>query len=118
MKEKIKIIMVSAWNSLIWVLFTSFFGLIQVWATMMISYIRTDKNYSFLTAIQEGDLLFFIMALVAAITIDFYFSENLNVSNKLIAFIFILTPILISVFSIILYSLFYIDKDIIELENF
>jgi hypothetical protein len=106
-------------NSLIWILFTSFFGLIQVWFTIIVSYVRIDKIYSFSIALEDGSLLFFIMALVAAVTIDYFFSEEKGDYKKLETFVFFITPMVISLLSTGLYvSLYTSDKDKLDIENF
>lgn len=106
-------------NSLIWVLFTSFFGLIQVWFTIIMSYVRIDKSYSFSIALEDGSLLFFIMALVAAVTIDYSFSRIEAIPKQIETFIFFMTPMTISLLSTGLYvSLYTSDKDQLNIENF
>lgn len=105
-------------NSLIWILFTSFFGLIQVWFTIIVSYVRIDKSYSFSIALEDGSLLFFIMALVAAVTIDYFFSEEKGDYKKLETFVFFITPMVISLLSTGLYVSLYTDENKINIENF
>lgn len=104
--------------SLMWTLLTSLFGLTQVWVTIIVSYIRIDKSYSFSTAFQDGSLLFFVMALVTAITIDYNFSENLQIPQVLRSLVFTVTPLIIGILSIGVYvSLYTADKGEVDHES-
>ncbi|MGB0385124.1 MAG: hypothetical protein ACPGWR_09900 [Ardenticatenaceae bacterium] len=104
--------------SLMWTLLTSLFGLTQVWVTIVVSYVRIDKSYSFWAAFQDGSLLFFVMALVTAITIDYNFSENLQIPQALRSLVFTVTPLIIGILSIGVYvSLYTADEGQLDYES-
>lgn len=104
--------------SLMWTLLTSLFGLTQVWVTIIVSYVRIDKSYSFSVAFQDGSLLFFVMALVTAITIDYNFSEDLQMPQALRSFVFTVTPLIIGILSIGVYvSLYTADEGQVDYET-
>jgi vacuolar-type H+-ATPase subunit I/STV1 len=97
--------------SLSWTFLTTFLGLIQVWITMVISYLLKNKEYNLRVALEEGSLLFFIMAVTIAITIDYHFSENIHLPQWIRSVMFTLLPFLIGILVTALYSTLYIADE-------
>lgn len=106
--NNVSVLIKAAIYSFSWTLLTAFFGLFQFWVTLGISAIIKTKHYSLADAIQEGSLLFFIMAVNTAITIDYYFIKDFKISPALERVIFNLLPSLILLIVIVLYVPLYI----------
>lgn len=104
-------LMKAALDSLNWTVLTTFLGLIQLWITVIISYLLTNKEYNFYSPFQDGSLLFFIMAVTTAITIDYHFTKNINLPQWAKSVVFTLFPFLIGILVTALYSTFYIADD-------
>ena len=96
-------------RSLSWTILTTLLGLIQLWITICVSYVLTHISYSMWGALQEGALLFFIMAVTTAITVDYHFTAELPISQSIRGIIFTLFPFLIGVFVTALYVTLYIS---------
>jgi hypothetical protein len=110
------ILIKSAFLSLIWNFLTIFLGLLQLWITVGISYIVTTQDYTISDALQEGALLFFIMAVIAAITVDYHFVD-LPIMTIFKGFMFTLFPLIIGIFVTVLYvTLYLVDEKLIDKE--
>jgi len=110
-KKRFGTLIRAAIGSLIWTLLTSFLGLTQLWLTLGVSYVLIDKYYSLSVAIQDGSLLFFIMAIVTAITIDHHFTEISSIPHWAKSIMFTLFPLIIGVLATNLYVILYIADE-------
>lgn len=95
-------------NSITWTVLVTGLGLIQFWITIGVSYIVKTKTYSLSDALQEGTLLFFIMAITTAITIDYYFAEELDIPKWANSILFMYYPLTIAIFVTVIYVLLYV----------
>ncbi len=57
--------------SLLWVELAVLFGLMQVWLVLLASYLLNEIQVTLLQMILEGALLFFSIAIIASITVDY-----------------------------------------------
>lgn len=96
-------------RSLSWTILTTLLGLIQLWITICVSYVLTHISYSMWGALQEGALLFFIMAVTTAITVDYHFTSELRISQSIRGIMFTVFPFMIGVFVSGLYVALYIS---------
>lgn len=111
-----KILIKSVFLSLIWNFLTIFLGLLQLWITVGISYIVTTQTYTISDALQEGSLLFFIMAVIAAITIDYHFVD-IPIYPILKGLMFTFFPLIMGIIVIVLYvTLYIVDENLIDEE--
>lgn len=94
-------------KSLIWTLLTCVLGLLQIWMTIGITYFVKDIEFNLETTIINGSFLFFIMAIIAAITVDYFFVPPLPISKQSEIFVFYLYPFFIAFFVGSSYSLLY-----------
>ncbi|MGB0388102.1 MAG: hypothetical protein ACPGWR_25070 [Ardenticatenaceae bacterium] len=94
-----------------WTILTAFLSLIPLILIFAISGLRKDINYGVFNAIQDGSLLLFIMAMTTAITVDYHFTVNLDLSQWLKSVIFTLFPFVIGVFIAGFYSILYISDE-------
>ena len=99
----------SVQRSFTWTLLTTLLGLIQLWITISVSYVLTHISYSMWGALQEGALLFFIMAITTAITTDYHFTNEFRIPQWIRGIIFTLFPFLIGVFVSGIYVALYIS---------
>ncbi|MGB0386398.1 MAG: hypothetical protein ACPGWR_16430 [Ardenticatenaceae bacterium] len=85
-------------GSLAWTVTASVVGLAQLWVTILIFSFDKNKNYDYSQTIQEGSLLFFVMAIMAAIVVDYYFDPNMKFNPWLEGLLFSFIPFLTGVF--------------------
>ena len=83
----------------------------QVWLTIISSYVLIYRVYSFSIAVQEGSLLFFIIALVIAITIDYHFTDLLPIPKRLSSYVFTFFPMIICGVATFLYATRYLSDN-------
>lgn len=95
-------------KGMIWTLLTAMFGLIPVWLTFGISIITKNRDYSLSQAVQDGSLLFFVMAITTAITVDYYFSKDIDISGWVNKIMFTMYPFVIGIVITYLYSTLYL----------
>ena len=62
--------------SIAWTVMASGVGLTQLWITVGIYSLDKQSNYEFSATIRDGSLLFFIMAIITTIAIDYYFDQS------------------------------------------
>ncbi|RKZ67933.1 MAG: hypothetical protein DRR16_16875 [Candidatus Parabeggiatoa sp. nov. 3] len=64
-------------KSLTWLAFTVFFGLLfPIGLVWLDSYLTTPQYFSFNSFFKNGTLMFFVMAVVASITVDYRLSTQ------------------------------------------
>jgi hypothetical protein len=64
-------------KSFIWLVFTVFFGLqFPIGLVWLDSYLTTPQYFSFNSLLKNGTLMFFVMAVVASITVDYRLSTQ------------------------------------------
>ena len=94
-------------KSIIWSLFTVFFGLLQIWLIWANSFVLKDKEFLFGEFIMDGALLFFSTAIVSSLTIDHYLSERRPYLDIKTILAFILFPFIIVFLSVWLFGVCY-----------
>lgn len=95
-------------KGMVWTLLTAMFGLIPIWLTFGISIITKNRDYNFSQAVQDGSLLFFVMAITTAITVDYYFSKDIDISGWVNKIMFTMYPFVIGIVITYLYSTLYL----------
>ncbi len=101
-----KNVIVNIGRSVSWFALTSFFGLLQLWILLFSNAILKKPIISYNQLLTDGFILFFIIAIVSTITIDFLLSK-LNFSKFIVAFLFILYPMIIVIISSIVFCIFF-----------
>jgi hypothetical protein len=66
-----------------------------------------DIDFSYQTTILNGSFLFFVMAIIAAITVDYFFASPLLIPKWAEILVFNLYPFFIAIFVGVSYSLLY-----------
>ncbi len=94
-------------KSLTWLAFTVFFGLLfPIGLVWLDSYLTTPQYFSFNSFFKNGTLMFFVMAVVASITLDYHLSTQTFGQRKFLdGFLFTFFPFIIMVTCV---ALFYI----------
>lgn len=84
--------------SLAWTLIASVVGLTQLWVTILIFSFDKNKGYDYWQTIRDGSLLFFVMAIMTAIVVDYYFDYSMKFRRWLEGLVFSLFPFITGVF--------------------
>ena len=88
--------LVLAIKSSIWLFFTLFFGLFQIWLILAKSYVVISEVFPFEELVKDGVLLFFVTAMVSSITLDYILSKGPSLNwNWFDVFMFVVYPFLI-----------------------
>ena len=109
MRQRPKVLAESVFRALIWTSLNCLFGLVQVWVVLLIAYLLSyDLGLADLVA--RGEVLFFSMALIMGIAIDYYFSTDiLRLPRWILGILLVVLPALISVLSIATYVAIYLE---------
>jgi len=91
-------------KSATWVFLTILFGLLQLWLAIGSSLIIKNFSITHDKIILDGVLLFFVTAVVVAITIDYYFSDN-NYPRWAVGILFGFFPGIIVIISVWLFGI-------------
>jgi hypothetical protein len=92
-------------TALFWCLLNVFFGLFQLWWTIGISSFNAKFHYDFKTLIQNCSLMFFSMALVSTLAIEFFYrAEQEQLSLQQIGFRYVLFPLFIILITLMLFT--------------
>ena len=84
------------WKSFFWFMLTLFFGLFQIWLVLGINNLIPTNELFFEKFIIDGALLFFSIAIVSSLTIDYHvFSRGIFNWNDFTLFMFLIFPIAI-----------------------
>ncbi|EJL7016407.1 hypothetical protein NMT49_003342 [Vibrio cholerae] len=111
-------------SSCLWLVFTVFFGLLQLWLLLGYDQANNDFNLNTNKLILDGVLLFFCSALVASITIDYHFDKSMELPKWASGILFSFFPFIIIGLSIWLFTTSYttptekIDFDFIKEINY
>ncbi|HFG1897136.1 TPA: hypothetical protein ACGF3X_003596, partial [Vibrio cholerae] len=82
-------------SSCLWLVFTVFFGLLQLWLLLGYDQANNDFNLNTNKLILDGVLLFFCSALVASITIDYHFDKSMELPKWASGILFSFFPFII-----------------------
>jgi hypothetical protein len=107
-------------KSIFWFLLTLFFGLLQSIIILGKSWIFIEMNIAseFETFIMSGALLFFSTAVVASLTIDYFFFRKSDMSQLGIGVFFVLCPSLILTVCVSLFTMLHgSDTTIVSFER-
>lgn len=88
-------------KALIWLGFSTFFGLAQIFIVLVIAKMSNDYNFDTKKVFYDGTLLFFCSALVSAITIDFWFHKDIKIERPFEGLLTFFSIILIGVIVIV-----------------
>ena len=94
-------------SSCLWLVFTVFFGLLQLWLLLGYDQANSDFNLNTNKLILDGVLLFFCSALVASITIDYHFDKSMELPKWASGILFSFFPFIIIGLSIWLFTTSY-----------
>lgn len=94
-------------SSCLWLMFTVFFGLLQLWLLLGYDQANSDFNLNTNKLILDGVLLFFCSALVASITIDYHFDKSMELPKWASGILFSFFPFIIIGLSIWLFTTSY-----------
>jgi len=93
---------------LIWIFFTTVFGLLPIW--LIILHLKMqNKTIDYFQFISDGSILFFASALVTSLTIDYHFSDTTIEPKLLNGFLFSFFPLIIIILCVLIYITCY-DK--------
>lgn len=97
-------------KGLSWFVLTLFFGMFQVWLTLLLHiFVTSPFDSLFHKFILDGAILFFSIAVVSSLTIDYYiFSKGIFPWDWFNIFMFIVAPIIIVFFGSILFAVCYL----------
>lgn len=84
--------------SIAWTVMASGVGLTQLWITVGIYSLDKQSNYEFSATIRDGSLLFFIMAIITTIAIDYYFDQSTELPRWVDGIIFFIFPFITGIF--------------------
>jgi len=106
------------WKSFFWFVLTLFFGLLQIWLILLINNFILTTELFFEKFIIDGALLFFSIAIVSSLTIDYHvFSRGIFNWKDFSVFMFFLFPIAIVAFCVILFIVCYLTPEQIDFES-
>jgi len=110
-------------KSLTWLVFTVFFGLLFPIGLVWLDSYLTTQYFSFEKVLKDGTLMFFAMAVVASITLDYLLSNNVLDKWKKSTFwlcvdlsLFIIFPFLLFATCVALFYIPYKEPKTIEFE--
>lgn len=96
-------------KSLTWVGVTTLFGLLQLWLTFFKSLLVKTTIFPYEKILLDGVLLFFVTAVVTALTTDYYLSK-IDYPKWLVGIVFGFYPLLIVIVSVGLFFLFLYEE--------
>ncbi|MEN8217112.1 MAG: hypothetical protein ABFS56_12240 [Pseudomonadota bacterium] len=106
------------WKSFFWFVLTLFFGLFQIWLVLGINNLIPTNGLFFEKFIIEGALLFFSIAIVSSLTIDYHvFSRGIFNWKDFTVFMFFLFPIAIVAFCVIVFIVCYLTPEKIDFDS-
>jgi len=85
-----------------WTAVVSGVGLVQIWVLFLMKIFTL--HFEMPNLIRDGVLLFFVMALVAATAIEYYFSDEPRLSRGVEGVLFILIPLVTVLFVVAAYA--------------
>lgn len=91
-------------KSLLWILLSIFFGMLQIWIVFGYENITSSKLLSNEKIILDGVLLFFITGIVSSIAIDFFLSKE-NYNRAIVGFLFVLYPFIVIITAVCIYCI-------------
>lgn len=97
-------IMKNATKSLVWVLITFTFGLLQIGVIFLISKIDNDVVFDIFQIMEDGVVVFFSIAIVVSVTLDFVFDIKLNNNMRWgIILLCVISPAVVYILGMFLY---------------
>lgn len=93
----------SFFRGLIWVLFTCFFGMLQLFVQIAFEWLGNRTYSSWESICTTGGLLFFCTALTSSISIDYFCDEKEEVKKSVVGIFFVIVPVSIILASISLF---------------
>lgn len=88
-----------------WTILVLIFGLLQLWIDVFLKYYGSPDSFSFYPLIKNGAFLFFSLAVVVGITIDYHFDEKKSEVGALWkAGAFVFFPFLLVVAIVVAYT--------------
>ncbi len=91
------------WASLRWTAIVAFFGLIHVWLLLISSELSLEKPYSWSEVIRNGDLVVLVMALVAAVTVDYFVPRSIKLDRSLEIALIIMCLIIVAIVGTVIF---------------
>ncbi|RKZ91727.1 MAG: hypothetical protein DRR19_06415 [Candidatus Parabeggiatoa sp. nov. 1] len=108
----------AVWKSFFWFVLTLFFGLFQIWLVLGINNLIPTNELFFERFITDGALLFFSIAIVSSLTIDYHvFSRGIFNWNDLSLFMFLIFPMVIVFFCVLLFTVCYLKSEAININH-
>jgi hypothetical protein len=105
----------AAVKAITWTALTTALGLIQVWLTLFVVKLVPSKPFNLQRLLHDGVLLFFIMAIVATITIDFYHGKSFRLPLWIHGVLFAFVPFVTALFVAGTYAaLFLADSSLVD----
>jgi len=94
------------WKTVKWFIFTLIIGLLPILLSYGLSFI-TPSDITFERIIMDGGLLFFSLAIVSSMFVDYYQSQEIFDLKSLINSLIIGTPVIVLLICIISFTLLY-----------
>lgn len=89
--------------SLRWTAIVAFFGLIHVWLLFISSELNLEKPYGWSEMIRNGDLVVLVMALVAAVTVDYFVPRSIKLDRSLEIALIIMSLIIVAIVGTVIF---------------
>lgn len=96
-------------------LLSAFCGLLQVWLQLATNAALQGSPPIMARIVLDGAFLFFSTTLVAALTLDYFFSKAAGYSKPVVGFLFVFFPAVILLASVWLFGLCFGKPDLVDL---
>jgi len=95
-----------------WFIFLVLFGLLQVWIAIFIRWV-THVELGLNNLLLDGYFLFFTISILASYVIELCLKFE-DINNSFEVFLFLIYPIIVILFSVIIYLITFFKKDTID----
>lgn len=94
---------------ILWTFLTVFFGLLQLWSVIFISFL-IDRPIEINYILRNCGLLFFSTSLIISITLNFIFKRKTTKNLPIVSLVYFTLPIFCVFFSILIYYASYFNE--------
>lgn len=115
--KRIRIIFKSIGKAILWTILTTLMGCIQILLIWFVSFLIKETPIDLKVIFYDGIPLYYSMAVVFGITIDYYFSDKINYGKTVEFPMFIIFPFFLLIFSSFTITMIYLGKDTIFLNQ-
>lgn len=98
-------------KGVLWILLSALFGLIQMWIVFFDSFLDTATTLKIEDIISQGFLIYFCSGITVSFMIDYFLSSEINYLRNFEKIFYLLYPILILLFVIIVGTKFQVSTE-------